>query len=176
MRIKDIVLIGMLSALLIAIKEVLAFLPNIELVSLLIILFALLLHKKTLLIISIFVLLECFIYGFSLWLINYFYIWFILYFIVRIFKREQSPFHWAVISGVFGLTFGALCSIPYLFMGWFHGSFLTGIQSALAYWITGIPFDITHGISNFFITLFLFKPLYKNLNRVITKEIYIDKD
>jgi len=74
------------------------------------------------------------------------------------------------------LTFGALCSIPYLFMGWINGSFLTGIQSAMAYWITGIPFDILHGISNFFIMLFLFKPLYKNLNKVITKEIYIEKD
>jgi len=176
MRIKDIVIIGMLSALLIAVQVFLAFLPNIELVSLLIILFTLLLHKRTLFIIMTFILLEGFIYGFGLWWMNYLYIWFVLYFITRIFKKEQSPFHWACISGAFGLTFGALCSIPYLFMGWFNGSFQTGIHSAIAYWITGIPFDIAHGISNFFIVLFLFKPLYYILNNVITKENYLENN
>lgn len=176
MRIKDIVIIGMLSALLIAVQVFLAFLPNIELVSLLIILFTLLLQKRTVFIIMTFILLEGFIYGFGLWWMNYLYIWFVLYFITRIFKKEQSPFHWAIISGAFGLSFGALCSIPYLFMGWFNGSFQTGIHSAIAYWITGIPFDIAHGISNFFIVLFLFKPLYYILNNVITKEIYLEND
>lgn len=176
MRIKDIVTIGMLSALLIAVQVFLAFLPNVELVSLLIILFTLLLRKRTLLIIMTFILLEGFIYGFGLWWMNYLYIWFVLYFITRIFKKEQSPFFWAMIAGAFGLTFGALCSIPYLFMGWFNGSFQTGIHSAIAYWISGIPFDITHGISNFFIVLFLFKPLYYILNNVVTKESYLENN
>jgi energy-coupling factor transport system substrate-specific component len=171
MRIKDIVIIGMLSSLLIAVQVILAFLPNIELVSLLIILFTLLYKRKALFIIFVFVLLEGFIYGFGLWWLNYIYIWFVLYFITRIFKKEQSPFFWAVISGIFGLTFGAICSILYLFMGWFNGNLITGFHSAIAYWITGIPFDIAHGISNFFIALFLFKPIYYVLNIVVTKDI-----
>lgn len=176
MRIKDIVIIGMLSSLLIATQVILSFLPNIELVSLLVILFTLLYKRKALFIILVFVLIEGFIYGFGLWWMNYLYVWFVLYFITRIFKKGQSPFHWAVISGAFGLTFGALCSILYLFIGWFEGSFITGFQSAMAYWIAGIPFDITHGISNFFIALFLFKPLHYILNNVITKEIYLEND
>lgn len=171
MRIKDIVIIGMLSSLLIAVQVALAFLPNIELVSLLIILFTLLYKRKTLFIILVFVLLEGLIYGFGLWWLNYIYIWFVLYFITRVFKKEQSPFLWAIISGIFGLTFGAICSVLYLIMGWFNGSLITGFQSAIAYWITGIPFDIAHGISNFIIALFLFKPLYYVLNILVEKDI-----
>jgi len=171
MGIKDIVIVGMLSALLIAVQVILNFLPNIELVTLLIILFSLLFHRKALFIIITFVLLEGFIYGFSLWWINYCYVWFILYIITRLLKNEHSAFHWAMVAGIYGLSFGALCSIPYLFIGWFHGTFLTGIQSAFAYWITGIPFDITHGISNFFLALFLYKPLYYVLHNVKEKEL-----
>jgi len=164
MRIKDIVIIGMLSALLISFQVGLAFLPNIELVSLLIIVYTIVLRKKAIYIISTFILLEGLFYGFGLWWINYLYIWFILFLITMVFRKEHSPFIWAIISGSFGLSFGALCSIPYIFIGSANGTFASGLQMAFAYWISGIPFDLTHGISNFVIALMLFKPLYVILN------------
>ena len=34
-----------------------------------------------------------------------------------------------------------MCSIPYLFIG--------GIHTAFAWWVSGIPFDMIHGVSNF---------------------------
>ena len=170
MRIKDIVLIGMLSALLIAVQYTLSFLPNIELVSLLIIIYTLIMHKKTIYIIIVFIALEGFLYGFGLWWINYLYIWFILYILVWMFRKEQSVWFWSVISGSYGFSFGALCAIPYFFMGLTGGTVRTGLQAAFAYWIAGIPFDITHGIANFIITLILFKPLMKILNLIHTRE------
>jgi energy-coupling factor transport system substrate-specific component len=172
MRVKDIVIIGMLGALLIAVQVGLRFIPNIELVSLFIIVFTIVFHKKALYIITIFVLLEGFIYGFGLWWINYLYIWFILYFITTVFKAERSPFLWAVISGGYGLAFGALCTFPYFFIGFSGGSLINGFQSAFAYWISGIPFDITHGIANFIIALILFKPLL-NILEQLTKSCSI---
>ncbi len=170
MRIKDLAVIGMLSALLVAVQYSLSFLPNIELVSLLIIIYTLLLHKKTLYVISLFILLEGFLYGFGLWTINYLYIWFILYGLATVFRREQSALQWAVISGGYGFSFGALCAIPYFFMGLPEGTIRTGLQTAFAYWISGIPFDITHGIANFIIALVLFKPVYMILNLLINRD------
>lgn len=164
MRIKDIVIIGMLGALLISVQVGLAFLPNIELVSLLIVVYSTVLHKKTVYIIIVFIFLEGLFYGFGLWWINYLYIWFLLYLVSMIFRKERSPFIWALISGVFGLSFGAFCAIPYFFIGSVNGSYVSGFQMAFAYWISGIPFDITHGIANFVIALILFKPLYTILN------------
>ncbi len=170
MRIKEIVLIGMLGALLIAVQYTLSFLPNIELVSLLIIIYTLTMHKKTPYIITVFVILEGFLYGFALWWITYLYIWFILYILVRLFRKEQSVLFWSVISGGYGFSFGALCAIPSFFIGFAGGTVRTGLQAAFAFWIAGIPFDITHGVANFIITLVLFKPLMKVLNLVNTRE------
>lgn len=158
MKTKDIVIIGLLGSLLFSVQVGLAFLPNIELVSLLIIVYTKILEKKTIYVITIFILLEGFFYGFGLWWINYLYIWFILYFVTLIFRKERSHLLWAIVSGAFGLSFGALCSIPYFFMG--------GVQSAFAYWISGIPYDIPHGLANFFLVIFLFKPLVMIMERL----------
>jgi energy-coupling factor transport system substrate-specific component len=175
MRTKDIVLIGMLGAVLVAVQYTLAFLPNIELVSLLIIVYSLVLNRKAPYIICLFILLEGLLFGFGLWWINYLYIWGILYLVVTILKKERSSFIWAMISGGFGFSFGALCSIPYFFMGVINGSLRNGLQSAFAYWIAGIPFDLIHGIANYIIALVLFKPIYQILTKLYPQDLSISK-
>lgn len=169
MNLRDIPLIGMLSAILLTIQVTLAFLPNIELVSLLIIIYTLIFKQKTIYIITVFVFVQGLLYGFGLWWINYLYVWFILFIVAILFKKETSPVSWALISGFYGLAFGALCSIPYFFIGLSSGTIENGFHTAFAYWINGIPFDIVHGISNFFIALFLFKPIYKLLDYLYNK-------
>lgn len=66
---------GILSALLIIGQVALGFLPNIEVVTLLVIAYTLVFGKKVFFIIYIFVLVEGLIYGFGLWWINYLYVW-----------------------------------------------------------------------------------------------------
>lgn len=156
MKIKDIAILGILTALLLTVQIGLAFLPNIELVSLFIILYTLVYKKKVFIIIYAFAILEGLIYGFGLWMIMYFYVWTILALFTMLFRKNQSIIIWACISGGFGLFFGALCSIPYFFIG--------GLSMGIAYWIHGIPFDIIHAIGNFFITFILFSPMYRLLS------------
>ena len=79
---KDIVIVGMMSALLIAVQVGLAFLPNIELISLLIILSTIVYGWKTLYVIYIFTLAEG-LYGFES-VVNYLYIWTILMLITTV--------------------------------------------------------------------------------------------
>lgn len=162
MRIKDIAIIGMMGAVLVASKATLAFLPNIELVSLLIILCTLNYGWKTIYIIYVFVLTEGLLYGlFTDWWYLYLYAWPILYLIAMLFKKNRSAYFWALISGAFGLSFGALYALLYLFIG--------GVPTALAKWTSGIPFDITHGIGNFLLVIVLFRPLNHTMG-LITKE------
>jgi energy-coupling factor transport system substrate-specific component len=156
----------MMSAIIIAAKEALSFLPNIELVSLLIILSSVIYGKKTIYIIYTFVIVEGFLYGISLWFIYYLYVWTILFFIARLLKNQRSSLLWAIVSGSFGLGFGALCSVTHYFIG--------GFQSAFGFWVSGIPFDITHGISNFITALILFKPMYFIMNKINRQIHYID--
>jgi energy-coupling factor transport system substrate-specific component len=158
MRIKDIALIGIMSSILLAVQVVMSFLPNIELVSLLVILFTLVYGWKSLYIIYTFVALEGFIYGIGAWWINYLYVWTVLFAITMLLRRMKTTLLWAVVSGVFGLSFGALCSIPYFISG--------GIPSGFAYWVQGIPFDLLHCAGNFVATLVLFQPLYRVLNKI----------
>lgn len=163
MKTKDLALIGIMSALMIVLQVALSFLPNIELVSLLLILYTLFFGWKTLFIIYIFVFVEGLIFGFGLWWISYLYVWTILFFITIFLKENRSPYFWALISGSFGLFFGALTSITYLFVG--------GFSMALASWVSGIPFDIVHCIGNFIIALLFFKPLYWLFGHLINSSI-----
>lgn len=151
MKIKDIALLGMLGSILFITQVVLAFLPNIELVSLLVIVYTQKYQKKALYTIYIFALLEGLFYGFGIWWIMYLYVWTILWFIVLCFRKNTQAFFWALVSGAFGISFGALCSVPYFIIG--------GIRGGFAYWVSGIPFDIPHGIGNFIIALALYRPI-----------------
>lgn len=158
MKIRDIVMIAMLSAIVFAAQVALRFIPNVELVTVLIILYTIIFGRKTLYVIYIFVFLEGLIYGFGMWWYGYLYVWTILYFIVRLNRNKYSPLFWAIISGGYGLIFGALFAIVNLFT--------MGLPSAAAFWIAGIPFDVIHCISNFIITLFLFLPLRNTIKHL----------
>lgn len=169
MKLREIPLLGMLSAILLVVQITLSFVPNVELVSLLIIIYTLVLGKKVFYVISIFIFLEGLFYGFGLWWINYLYIWFILALVTMLLRKETSAIVWALVVGFFGLSFGALCAIPYFFMGLASGGLEGGFNTALAYWISGIIFDLVHAISNFLLALVLFKPLYKLIGHFYNK-------
>jgi len=122
-------------------------LPNIEPVSLLILAGALVYGYKILFSVYVFVLAEILIFGFGLWTFNYIYVWAILAVIAILLRRIEGRLMWAVIAGAFGLCFGFLCSIPYLFMG--------GVPAAVTYFIKGVPFDLLHAVGNFALAYFL---------------------
>ena len=84
-------MLGLLTALLLGSKLAMAWLPNIEPVSLLIMVYAAVLGLRALLPIYAYVLLEYALRGFGL--------------------------GWAVLSGAFGLCFGGLCALTYLAVG-----------------------------------------------------------
>lgn len=150
--------IGIMSATLSVGKTALAFMPNIEIVSLLIILYSIYFGKKVILAVYIFIAVECMIWGINIWTLMYIYIWPALSLVSVIFRKKDSVIFWAVFSAAFGLMFGALGSLVYVFMG--------GFKTAFAWWISGIPMDIIHCIGNFVIMLVLYKPLRKVLDAV----------
>ena len=160
MNIRDIVLIGLLSAATTAGKLALSFLPNIEIVTLLFMVFTVSLGRKRSLFLSIvFVTTEILIYGFSTWVIGYYIVWPLLVLITSFFSRKlKSEYGYAIIAGLFGLSYGFLFAVV--------ESFFYGPAYGLTYWLKGLTFDMVHGVSNFIIVLFLFQPL----NRVLTKQ------
>ena len=148
---REVVLFGVLGALTFALQVVMGPLPNIEPVSLLVLLFAAVFGWKCLYPVYVFVVMEILFYGLGLWNVNYLYIWAVPALAGVALRKMESPLGWAMVSGVYGLAFGALCGIVDLFIG--------GWAYALTKWISGIPFDVLHCAGNFGIALILFKPL-----------------
>lgn len=151
-RIKEIATMGMMVAILEVVKFALMFLPNVELVSLLIILFTLLIGSKAFIVVTAFSIVEVIIWGFGLWSIGYFYVWPILVLVTIILKKYMNSLVCAIVSGFFGLSFGGLFAVTYIFT--------SGFEAAMAYWISGLPFDLIHCVSNFLLALVAFKPLH----------------
>jgi energy-coupling factor transport system substrate-specific component len=148
-------LFGMLGALTFAAKYAMSALPNIEPVSLMVMLFAVTFGIKALFPIYLYVGMEILFFGLGLWNFNYLYIWAILAVISYFVRRMEHPLGWAMLSGVYGLLFGLLCAPVDAVIG--------GFAYAGAKWVSGIPFDLAHCAGNFVIALLLFKPMRKLL-------------
>jgi len=148
-----------MGALMFVLKIALASLPNIHVGAVLIVLSAVYFGWRSMYAIAIYVLLEGLVYGFSIWWISYLYAWPMLAAVCVLMRRNESSFMWAVVTGVFGMCFGALCAIPYFFIG--------GWEMALSYWVSGIPFDLLHCAGNFVLTFVLFKPLSRALDSAL---------
>ena len=158
---REIALFGILGALTFGAKVAMSFLPNIEPVSLLVMLYAVVFGKKALYPIYLYVMLEILFYGIQLWNINYLYVWALLALGAWMLRNSQSGLAWALLSGVFGLFFGALCAPVYIFVG--------GLGFAVSWWVSGIPFDLMHCAGNFAMALVLFMPLRRLLTRLYHK-------
>ena len=157
----EVVLFGVLGALTFAAKFVMSSLPNIEPVSLMIMLFAVTFGWKALYPTYLYVAMEILCYGINTWNVYYLYIWAVLLIVALLMRKMQEPLGWAILSGAFGLAFGALCGIADVFIG--------GFSYAAAKWVSGIWFDLLHCAGNFVIALLLFAPLRKLLKKLYNR-------
>lgn len=154
-RLVMICLSALWSALMLAGQYLLSPLPNIEVVSLLLMVYTCVFGKWSFAALPVFILGEGFLFGFGTWWFSYLYIWAMLVIVVLFAKRlgVKNPLFWAIISGFYGLVFGFLSSFPYLFMG--------GPAAMFSYFIGGLTFDFLHAGGNFVLALVLFVPLTK---------------
>lgn len=157
--VREMVLFGILGAMTFAAKYVMSFLPNIEPVSLMVILFAVVFGMKWVYPVYLYVAMEILFYGINLWNINYLYVWAVLAVCAYFLRNMHTSLGWAMLSGIFGLLFGALCGIVDIFIG--------GFGYAAVKWVSGIPFDIMHCAGNFVIALVMFNPLRNLLEKQI---------
>lgn len=159
----EITRLGLLAALMYGAKIAMAPLPNIEPVSLLIVVYISVLGLKALIPVYIYVLLEISTWGLGYWSICYLYVWAVLALAAWGFRRMESSLGWALLSGAFGLCFGTLCALTYwVAEGW---------TFALSWWISGIPFNLLHGAGNFAMALALFRPCKQVLLRLTTQSV-----
>ena len=154
----DVALVGLMVAMIEVCKVAMMELPNIELTSFWLLMFSKHFGNRVYFVVPVFILIEGAIFGFGVWWIMYLYAWPLLVLVARFFRKSDSPLTWALISGIFGLSFGLLCSLPYLFMG--------GLGTAFGWWVAGIPLDLVHAGANFALMLVLYKPVSKAMKGI----------
>lgn len=158
-KLREILVLTLLGVLMYVSQVIMSQLPNIEIVSLLIILIARKFSYKAFFAVYVFVGLEVLTYGFSMWVINYLYVWAILCLIVCLLRKIDNVWFYTLLSSIYGLFFGTLCSIPYFLTG--------GFAAGISYIASGIGYDLLHCFGNGLSCVILYKTLTRVMNKII---------
>ena len=146
LKVREIAVFGMLGALMYASKIAMELLPNIHLLGTFIVSITVVYRRKALYPIYIFVFLTGLLNGFSTWWIPYLYIWTVLWGVTMLLPKNMpkklAPFVYMLISGLHGLAYGTLYA-PFQAL-----IMKLDFQATLTWIATGLPFDITHAVSN----------------------------
>ena len=161
LKLKDIVLLAMLAALMTAGDLLLEFLPNIHLVGVLITVTTVVYRKYALLPIYVYVLIQGLIGGFSLWWIPYLYIWTVLWGAIIIVPQKLPEkikyILYIAVCTLHGFLFGTLYAPAQALM------FGLDFKGALAWIAAGLMFDMIHGFGNLVLGMLLIYPIVKIL-------------
>ena len=154
----------MLGTIMFCSKIIMEVLPNIHLLGMFTMTYTAVFRKKALLPIYIYVMLNGLYSGFDIWWIPYLYIWTILWGITMLFPKRMPKkvkcVVFPIICAIHGFAFGMLYSPAQALM------FGMSFEQTVAWIIAGIPFDIIHGVGNFFAGL-LIVPLSELLEKLI---------
>ena len=157
--VKDVVVIAFLSSLLTVGKISLASVPNVEVVSFLLILYTVVFGwRYGALTAIVFATIEILIWGVGLWTVGYYFVWPLLVLLAAILPKSlQNIFGYTILSGGFGLSFGLLFAI--------YTAPLTNV-SIWVYWLNGIMFDVVHMTGNVAVMVVLYVPARRALEFV----------
>lgn len=143
----------MLGALMYASKIIMEVLPNIHLLGTLICAITVVYRVKALYPIYIFVFITGLYGGFSPWWIPYLYVWTALWGAVMLLPKNMpkkiAPFVYMAVCSLHGFLFGVIYSPAQALL------FGLDFKGMLAWIAAGLPFDMIHGISNFFVGILI---------------------
>ena len=146
--VRETAVFAMLGAVMYASKLIMEIAPNIHLLGVFTIAYTVVYRKKALYPIYTYVLLNGIFCGFATWWIPYLYIWTILWGITMLLPKKMPkkirPFVYMVVCALHGFLFGTLYAPAQALL------FGLSFKGMIAWIIAGLPWDMVHGISNFF--------------------------
>ncbi len=156
----------MLGTLMFCSKIIMEALPNIHLLGMLTMVYTLVLRKKALVPIYIYVFVNGLYGGFSMWWVPYLYIWTVLWGITMLLPKKMNKkaacVIYPLICGLHGLFFGILYSPAQAVM------FGLDFEQLIAWIVAGLSFDVLHGVGNFCAGLLIY-PLSEFLKKLFTR-------
>ena len=163
---QELVIFSMLATLMFCSKILMEALPNIHLLGMLTMTYTIVLRKKALIPVYVYVLLNGLYGGFSMWWIPYLYIWTILWAVTMLLPRNMPKkiacVVYPVVCALHGFLFGLLYAPAQAVMFGLNG------KQLVAWLVSGLSFDIIHGIGNFVAGL-LILPVSEFLKKLFRK-------
>ncbi len=145
--VREMAVFAMLGAVMYASKLLMEVAPNIHLIGVFIVAFTVVYRKKALYPIYVFVFVSGLFGGFSTWWVPYLYIWTILWGAVMLLPQKMpkkiQPIVYMTVCGLHGILYGVLYAPFQAF------AFGLNLEGTIAWIISGLPFDLIHGVSNF---------------------------
>ena len=169
---KDIVLTALAAALLSAGKQALASIPNVEVVTLLIMLYAACFKPQIAFIATgVFIVIECFIWGIHTWVLAYIIHWnfvaFATFLLARVFK-VKNRFIYLAFTIIVTACFGVLTTLIDAIIG-AGRSTRTFSHIFVVTYVRGIYFYIVHVVGNAAFNIVLFSPMRTLLDKLMIK-------
>ncbi len=163
LKTKDIAVFAMIAGLMFASKKLMELLPNVHLLGMFIVSITVIYRYYALIPIYVYVMLDGIFGGFGTWWLPYLYIWTVLWaFTMLIPKKLPDKIKFPLYIGasaLHGFLFGTLYApIQALVFG-------LDFKGTIAWIISGIPFDLIHGVSNL-ISGFLIIPMIKTMQKI----------
>ena len=164
---RELVIFGMLSAMMYVSKIIMEMIPNVHLLGVFVVAITVVYRKKALYPIYTYVLLNGLIAGFSSWWIPYLYIWTVLWGMTMLLPQNMptkiKPIVYMLVCASHGFLYGTLYAPAQALL------FGMDFRATIAWIIAGLPWDIVHGISNFFCGILIIPiiTILKNSERYI---------
>lgn len=159
-----VVRLSLISSLIMISHIALSFIPNVEVVTLFIVVFTVYLGKQMYLAVATYIMLNGIIYGFGYWWVGYWIVWPLLVTVVLSLRKvlKDEVWGWALVVGLFGVVFGAVFAITYIPIDPYF---------ALTYWIAGIPWDVMHGLMNIVVMLVVGRPVFRIIGKLVKDQV-----
>ena len=129
-------------------KVIMDLAPNIHLIGVFIIATTVVYRKKALYPLYVFVFMTGLLNGFSTWWVPYTYIWTVLWAAVMLLPKKlpkkTEPLIYMIVCALHGFGYGILYAPAQALM------FGLSFDGMIAWIMSGLPFDLIHGVSNFF--------------------------
>lgn len=134
-------------------KMIMEFAPNIHLLGVFIIAITIVYRKKALYPIYTYVFIDGMLHGFGTWWVPYLYVWTVLWGMTMLLPRKIpmkiQPIVYMITNACHGFAFGILYAPAQAIL------FGLSFQGTIAWIVAGLPFDMIHGVSNFFCGLLI---------------------
>ena len=168
LSVTELTIFAMLGALMYCSKMIMEWAPNVHLLGMFIVVFTVVYRKKALIPIYVFIFLTGLFNGFSVWWIPYLYIWAVLWGLTMLLPKKMPSavkmIVYPLVCALHGFAYGTLYAPAQALLFGFNW------EQTLAWIVSGLPWDMIHGISNFAAGLMIV-PL-SNLLMKLTQQLH----